>query len=76
MNEAVTLVLALRTTEQVPVPEQAPDQPLNFVLGAGTTVSATVVPGGKVAVQVLPQLIPAGLLVISPFPVPVSLTVN
>lgn len=76
MNEAVTPVLALRTTEQVPVPVQAPDQPLNFVLAAGAAVSTTVVPGLKVAVHVFGQLIPAGLLVITPFPVPVSLTAN
>lgn len=73
---AVTVVLALRTTVQLPVPEHAPDQPLNVALAAGTAVKTTVVPAVNEPTQVLPQLTPAGLLVTVPFPVPLSLTVS
>ena len=53
----------------VPVPEQAPDQPTNTLPAPGVAVSVTVVPLLKVAVQVEPQLIPAGLLVMVPDPI-------
>ena len=53
----------------VPVPEQAPDQPANTLPAAGVADNVTVVPLLKVAVQVEPQLIPAGLLVMVPDPI-------
>ena len=38
------LVAALMLNEQLPVPEQAPLQPLNVEPDAGVAVSATLVP--------------------------------
>ena len=59
---------------QVPVPEHAPVQPANTEFASGAAVSVTAVPVLKLAVHVLPQLIPAGELVTVPPPVPVSVT--
>ncbi len=62
---------------QVPVPEQAPDQPANAEPGAGVAVRLTAVPGrnGKAHAEALsPQAIPAGLLVTIPPPFPSKLT--
>ena len=67
-------------TAHEPVPEQPePLQPLNVVLVVFETLSVTVVPNGKLAVQVfcgLLQLIPGGVLVTVASPVPVSVTVK
>jgi hypothetical protein len=41
---AVTLLLALMLIAQVPVPAQAPVQPVNFDPAAGLAVSVTAVP--------------------------------
>jgi len=73
-NVAVTDWAAFMVTVQVPVPLQAPLQPVNVELGSGVAVSVTMVPLAKLAEQVAPQLIPAGLLVTVPVPVPVLLT--
>ena len=70
MNVAVTEVLAVRVKLQVPVPIQAPDQPVNVEPVLGAAVSVTDVPLAKVALHVCPQLMPEGLLVIVPAPVP------
>ena len=59
-----------------PVPEQAPVQPAKVEPVFATAVSCTGVPMLKPAVQVVPQLIPVGLLVTAPIPVPVSATVT
>src|SRR4029077_10762875 len=59
-----------------PVPEQAPVQPAKVEPVFATAVSCTGVPMLKPAVQVVPQLIPVGLLVTVPIPVPVSVTVR
>ena len=61
-------------TVQVPVPEQAPDQPVNLESKAGVAVKVTTVPDPKELIQVSPQLIPAGELVTVPEPVPSLLT--
>jgi hypothetical protein len=60
-------------TTQVPVPEQpAPLQPLNLDrLEAGVTLSVTLVFSLNDAEQLVPQLMPAGELVMVPLPVPV-----
>jgi len=61
---------------QVPVPLQAPLQPLKIQPLAGVAVSVVFVPELKLALQVLPQLIPPGLLVTVPPPFPETLTVT
>ncbi len=48
------------------MPEQAPLHPVKANPLPGLTVSATAVPVTNAAEQVLPQLIPAGLLTIVP----------
>lgn len=50
-------------------PEHAPDHPPKEAPELGAAASVTVVPVVKVALQVAPQLIPAGLLVMVPAPV-------
>ena len=60
---AVTLRFEFIVTWQVvAVPEQAPDQPLKTELASGLAVKVTPVPAGKV--------VPEGLLVTLPLPVP------
>jgi hypothetical protein len=43
---------------------------------AGVAVSVTLVPEAKFAMQVDPQLIPEGLLLTNPVPVPLDLTLS
>src|SRR3954453_19364138 len=73
---AATLELALRVTVQAPVPLQAPDQPAKAEVGLAVADKVTAVPLGKLAVHVDPQLMPAGLLVMVPAPLPALWTVN
>jgi hypothetical protein len=74
VNVAVTDCAEFIVTPQVPVPLQAPLQPLNVQPLAGVAVSVTCVPGAKFALQLDGQLIPVGELVTAPLPV--TLTVN
>lgn len=53
--------------------QPAPIQPMNVEPGAALAVSVTGVPAGNTFVQVAPQLIPAGLLLTVPVPVPTLL---
>ena len=77
MNVAVTDLLAVRFTTQVPVPVQpAPDQPANVELELGAAVNVTCVPVAKLALQIVPQLMPEGVLVIVPPPDPALSTVS
>jgi hypothetical protein len=76
LNVAVTEVLAVRFTAQVPVPVQAPDQPANAEPVLGVAVSVTDVPLAKLALHVDPQLMPDGLLVMVPVPAPPLCTVS
>lgn len=76
LNVAVTDVSFASDSMQVPVPEQAPDQPVNTELPSGFAVSATVVPLANLAVHAEPQLIPDGVLVTVPAPVPAFWTVS
>ncbi|HSB78889.1 MAG TPA: hypothetical protein VLM91_08885 [Candidatus Methylomirabilis sp.] len=71
----MTLLAASTVTEHVPVPVHAPLQPVKVEVLAGVAVRVTLVPEVKLALQVLPQLIPAGLLVSVPVPVPIFVTV-
>ena len=59
----------------VPVPVQAPDQPAKSELASGLAVSVTDVPLANFALQAEPQLIPEGLLVTLPPPVPAFWTI-
>ena len=76
LNVAVTEVAAVRVTAQVLVPLQAPDQPAKVEPVLGAAVSVTDVPKPKVALHVVPQLMPVGLLVTVPVPVPAFCTVS
>jgi hypothetical protein len=76
LNVAVTDTGAFIVTVQLLVPVQAPLQPANVEPELGAAVSVTCDPLLKFAVQPLPQLIPDGLLVTVPAPVPAFVTVN
>ena len=74
---AVTDVAAFIVTVQVPVPEHPPPvQPVNVAPADGVAVSVTALPLLNDAVQVAPQLMPAGALVTVPGPAPERLTVS
>jgi hypothetical protein len=75
-NVAVTAPAAFIVTLHVPVPEQAPLQPVKVDVGFGAALRVTAVPEPKFAEHVLPQLIPSGLLVTIPLPLPASETVS
>jgi hypothetical protein len=66
---AVTLVLDDRVKLQAAVPLQPPVQPLNVNPASGVAFKLTVVPAVKLKRQVVPQLIPEGVLVTIPLPV-------
>jgi hypothetical protein len=73
LNVAVQLTLLLTVT--LPSLQSAsPDQPAKTEPEAGVAVSATAVPLAKALEQELPQLMPAGELVIVPLPVPERLS--
>jgi len=74
---AVTFSLALSVTTQVGLLAQPPPaQPAKDELAAAVAVRVTIVPGSKVALQVVPQLMPEGLLETLPLPVPLNATVS
>jgi hypothetical protein len=76
LKVAVTACAALMVTLQVPVPEQAPLHPANVEPVPATSVKVTTVPLLKLALQVLGQLMPLGLLLTVPLPVPAGVTLN
>jgi hypothetical protein len=67
---AVTLLAWVMVTRHVPVPLQAPVQPVKAERYPGVAVRVTSEPYPKLALHVLPQLMPLGLLVTVPVPVP------
>lgn len=70
VNWAVTDLDASIVTVHVPVPLQAPLQPVNVAPVEGIAIRVTFDPLAKLALQVDPQLIPTGALVTVPEPVP------
>jgi len=74
VNVADTFWVVFIVTVQPPAPLQAPPQPAKLQPAAGAGVRLTCVPSAKLALHVVPQLIPAGELVT--VPLPVSLTVR
>jgi hypothetical protein len=73
---AVTVVFADRVTLHAEVPAQAPFHPPNVEPAFGVAVRVTAVPLGNVTLHAVPQLIPAGVLVTVPAPVPVVCTLS
>jgi len=63
-------------TTQLALPLQAPLQPVKLLPASGVAVRLTEVPLLKLALQVAPQLMPAGLLVTLPAPAPDLATVS
>jgi hypothetical protein len=76
LNVAVTLRDAVMDNAHVDVPEQAPLQPAKLEPAAAAAVSVTAAPEAKLPVQVLPQLMPVGLEVTAPVPVPARVTAS
>ncbi len=66
---ADTVCAAFMTMTQEPVPVQPPDQPENVEPPVALALRVTELPVAKSAVHVLPQLMPAGVLVTMPLPV-------
>ncbi len=76
MNVAVTPCAVFMVTLQVAlVPLQAPLQPLKVEPVPGVSVRVTEVPLLKLALQLVPQLMPAGLEVTVPDPLSLTLSV-
>src|SRR2546427_8614448 len=73
VTERLSVIVSVHV---VAVPLQAPPQPLNRAWVPGTTVSVTIAPTLKLAEQLAPQVIPAGLLVTAPAAEPRAVTVN
>jgi len=69
-------MLASKVTLQFALPVQAPAQDEKVSLLPGVSLRVTGVFGGKVKLQIVGQLIPDGVLVTVPSPVPVMETVN
>jgi len=72
---AATLSAAFIVTLQA-VPLHAPLQPLKLQPEAGMAARLTCVPAAKLALQVAPQLMPAGMLVTVPLPLSLTARVN
>ena len=76
LKVAVTDVAVLTVTLQLPVPLQAPLQPAKVEPAAAVAVSVNWAPGVTVSEQSVPQLIPVGVLLTVPLPVPLLVTVS
>ena len=67
--------LARLTEQELVVPEQPPDQPVNCAPLVGVAVRLTEVPGAKLVLQLAEQEIPLGELVTEPLPATLTLRV-
>jgi hypothetical protein len=76
LKVTVTVDAVFTVTTHAPVPVQAPLQFPNVEPASGVAVSVTAVPGVTDCEHVAPQLMPAGLLVTVPEPVPFFVTVS
>jgi hypothetical protein len=77
VNVAVTLRAAVMLTVHVVlVPVHAPLQPVKVERVVVTAAKVTLVPLGKLTLQVAPQYTPAGLEAMRPLPLPVLVTVS
>jgi len=76
LKVAVTDRAALMVTAQLAVPVHAPLQPAKVEPVVGVSAKMTLVPLAKLALQVPGQLMPAGVLVTVPLPVPAAVTVR
>ena len=76
LNVAVTDVSAVSVTLQSPAPLHPLDHPAKVDPALGVALNVTAVPLAKLALHVWPQLMPAGLLVIVPPPVPALCTLS
>jgi hypothetical protein len=72
VNVAVAVLLSFMSRLQVPVPVQAPLQPVKVESPFAAAVRTSIVPLSKSAVQVEPQVIPVPVTV----PVPIFVTVS
>jgi len=72
---APTVAAAGITMTQAEPPEQAPFQPVKLDPTPPFAPNATALPSGNVAEQIVPQLIPAGLVRTVPSPVTVTFSV-
>src|SRR5689334_14255964 len=73
---ATDTLLSSVIAQVVALPAHAPLQPSNVEPASGAAVRITTVPRLKVAVQVLPQLMPSGLESTPPVPVPLLVSVS
>jgi hypothetical protein len=76
VKAADAVAFAFIVTLQAPMPLHPPVHPPNVEVDPGASVSVTTVPAGNVPRHVAPQLMPAGLLVMAPAPVPELCTVS
>src|SRR5437870_639690 len=75
-NVAVTVLTVFTVSVHVLAPVHAPLHPAKVNPASGVAVNVTFAPGGKLALQVVLQLIPAGALVTVPVPAPAVVTVR
>lgn len=75
-NAALAEWFALIVSAHAPVPEQSPDQPVNFEPVAAVAVSVTAAPSVNCTKQLTPQLMPPGELLTVPEPEPVFVTMS
>src|SRR6185295_8126650 len=74
LNVAITFLVELIVSVQLPMPEQSPLQPAKVLLPIGAAISVTTCPKVKVRVQVEPQLMKVSALATVPVPAPARLT--